>query len=403
MISYESALDIVVSHAQRRSTVVVPLTAGRGCVLAEDLVAPFPFPRFDNSAVDGYAVADLDRKDFKVVRTVGAGDPRGCSLGPGECVRIFTGAAVPPGTAAVVMQEDVRRSGDTIELSEPTSVGQHVRRAGEEVLAGNALLRQGQVLSPAGIAIAASAGTTELKVYSKPRIAILTTGSELVPPGVPLEGSQIYESNGVALELAMGDLGIEPAIRETVQDDPDQIVAFVSEALRECDVLIVTGGVSVGDRDIVKDAFAQCGLEQLIWGVAMKPGKPVYFGRKSEDTSCAKFAFGLPGNPLSVLATFEFLVKPFLAASMGHEKPLPRLRRARLEQALAHKPGRREFVPALLAENDRGLCACPFAGQGSHMLGGLARANGWIVVPDESPGLDAGDLVEVKILAESLT
>ncbi len=387
MISYDEALQLTLASATRSSPETLPLREALGRVLAEDLVTPFPLPRFDNSAVDGYAVSEPAAGSlWKVVRTIGAGESPDEPLQPGECARIFTGAPTPPDTYAVVMQEDTAQTDGDIQVCEEPKPGQNIRRMGEEFSMGAVVLPAGLPLNAAGIAAAATLGRTNVSVYRAPRVGIVVTGAELVSPGKELDEGQIYESNSYALSATLRTLGLTPEFVEVIGDDPELTLTTLRTALQRCEVLITTGGVSVGDRDVVKGALENLGVQEVYWKVAIKPGKPVYLGTLGE-----KAVFGLPGNPLSVLATVTLLVQPFLKAAMGCPNPVPRRLKAKLATAIRHKPGRREFIPA----NLNGMKVSPILGQGSHMLGGMARADALIDVPADALEIPAGEEVWV--------
>lgn len=387
MISYDETLQLTFASAKRTSPETLSLREALGRVLAEDLVTPFPLPRFDNSAVDGYALTEpMGDSVWKAVRTIGAGESPGEPLQPGECARIFTGAPTPPGTYAVVMQEDTALKDGTIQVCEEPKPRQNIRRAGEEFSLGAVVLPAGLPLNAAGVAAAATLGRTNVSVYRAPRVGIMVTGAELVSPGKELAEGQIYESNSYALSAALLSLGLNPEFVEVIGDDLDLTLATLRTALQRCEVLITTGGVSVGDRDVVRGALENLGVQEVYWKVGIKPGKPVYLGTHGD-----KAIFGLPGNPLSVLATFTLLVQPFLKASMGFSNPVPRRLKAKLATAIRHKPGRREFIPA----NLDGMKVSPILGQGSHMLGGMARADALIDVPADALEISAEEEVWV--------
>lgn len=391
MITYEEALSLSLTNAVRPEPKAIPLSEAFARVLAQDLVSPFPQPRFDNSAVDGYALANgTPGPTWSVVRTIAAGDPPGTALQPGECARIFTGAPTPPNTFAVVMQEDtVTRSGN-IEVAIALKEGQHIRRAGEEVQTGEIALAEGTPLFAAGLGSVANLGLSEVAVVPAPRVGIVVTGAELVAIGEELDPAQIYESNSVVVTSALKALGLNPEFIRTTGDDPEASAQVLNEALEQCDLLITTGGVSVGDRDVVRQTLHSLGVQEIFWKVAIKPGKPVFMGRMGR-----KVVFGLPGNPLSVLATFHLLVQPWIRASMGFSSPSPRRHKAKLASALTHKPGRNEFVPGSTTLVGGDLWVSPIPGQGSHMLSGMATANALIDVPTELEFLDEGQLVWV--------
>lgn len=352
--------------------------------LAREVRAPLPLPRFDNSSVDGYAFPNVGpERRFRIVNVSAAGDANFSHVLPGQCWRVFTGAPVPPGTYAVAMQEDVRIDGDWAEPGDLRE-GQLIRRAGEEFKAGDVILSSGSLLTPAATAIAASV-VSEVVVSRLPQVALLITGSETARHGDELEAGQIFESNSFAISAALSKLGIRPSSVHFVGDDRAETIAAVRGAIENCDVLIVTGGVSVGERDFVKSAFEECGVAQVFWRIALKPGKPVYFGRLPE-----KAVFGLPGNPMSALVTYTLLVEPFLKACMGAFEPEPRRISTTLLEEFRHTPGRREFVPGVFEENG----VRPMQGQGSHMLGGLARANALVDIPSDCELVPAGSAVQ---------
>lgn len=391
MISYEEALSLTLTNAVRPEPLTVPLSEAFGRVLAQDLVSPFPQPRFDNSAVDGYALAkDTPSSTWSVVRTVAAGDPPGTALQPGECARIFTGAPTPTNTFAVVMQEDAVAHSGNIDVAIDLKEGQHIRRAGEEVQTGEIALTKGTPLFAAGLGSVANLGLSEVLVVPAPRVGIVVTGAELVSIGEELDQAQIYESNSVVLSGALRPLGLTPEFIRAVGDDPNTSAQVLKEALNQCDLLITTGGVSVGERDVVRQTLHSLGVHDIFWKAAIKPGKPIYMGRMDR-----KVVFGLPGNPLSVLATFHLLVQPWIQASMGFGNSSPKRHKARLATPLTHKPGRNEFVPGRTSLIGGDLWVSPIPGQGSHMLSGVATANAFIDVPTELDYLDKGQVVWV--------
>lgn len=391
MISYHEALELVLNSAECSKPKSALLNDSLGQVLAESLVSRFPLPRFDNSAVDGYVFGELaSGRTWQVVRTIGAGDPPGQVLRGNACARIFTGAPTPPRAATVVMQEDVEVEGNLIRVCSEMRLGQHIRRAGEELGEGEVALAAGTPMNPAGIGLAAMMGYSKVSIHRTPQVGILVTGSELARPGGELGPSQIYESNGMTLTAALELMGIAPAFVDTIDDDAEATRAALQRSADLCDVLVTTGGVSVGDRDVVRSSLELMRMKEVFWKVAMKPGKPVYMGRSDRLT-----VFGLPGNPLSVISTFALLVKPYLRAVMGFPNPAPPRIRARIDSRIQHKPGRREFVPGILSHDPDGPSITPLSERGSHMLSGMARANSWIDVAEETEEVPAGEFVSV--------
>jgi molybdopterin molybdotransferase len=393
MIEFRQALELLGSEAARAVAMrgfqvePTPLDEALGRVLAEPLMARLDMPSFDNSAVDGYALSATDRCEFQVVRQVAAGSDSGDPLRPGQAARVFTGAPIPPGTAAVAMQEDVVVSGDQIEVQAAMRPGANIRRRGEEFAAGRELLPAGTIVSPSTLSLLASQGVQSVACRSLPRVTVVVTGSELVAPGDDLAEGQIYESNGVGLQAACKALGLNVQTH-LVEDRLEATQHLLARLLDEHEVVITSGGVSVGDHDLVRPACLALGMREVFWRVNVKPGKPVFFAERD-----GRFVLGLPGNPVSALVTFCLFARPLLLALAGAEAPMATLR-ACLTRPLRKKPGRHEFVRGILA----GGLATPTEGQGSHMAGGLAAANCLIHFPAEDCELAAGEEVEVSLL-----
>lgn len=356
-------------------------------MFAQPLVCPFDVPGFDNSQVDGYAVRSEDRGPRRIAGESAAGGSPPPRVEAGEAVRIFTGAPLPEGTDAVVMQEDARAVDGLVETEAPLAPGDFVRRRGEEIAAGTAFDVRGRIATPPQVGLAASFGLTEIEVYRTPRVAIVGTGSELVPPGKPLAEGQVYASNPLALAAALRPFGIA-AQTLLVGDDPSHTRSVLEDALDRSDVLVTVGGVSVGDHDLVRPTLAALGVEESLWRVAMKPGKPFYMGRLADKT-----VFGLPGNPVSALVAFALLVRPAIRAMLGMTDAAEETT-ARLGAPIRRKDLRYEFLRATLA----GDVATPVSAQCSHMQTGLAFADALIHVPDGVTWLDKGERVTVTPL-----
>jgi molybdopterin molybdotransferase len=392
MLALEEArqylLDAVRPVADRE---VLPVTEADGRYLAEAVTAPAPSPGFDNSAMDGYAlrVADWPGAEtaLPVAATVAAGEPAG-SLAPGSCARIFTGAPVPAGADAVVPQERAERDGETVRFEARPDVGANIRRTGEDVAQGAVVAEAGRRMTPALISALITVGVGEVAVARRPQVLVLSTGSELQAPGAaPREGG-VYDSNRPALVAALASLGAAVTDGGCVPDDPAALSTAFAEA-RRYDAVLTSGGVSVGDYDHVRAMLDEAGSVDF-WKVAIKPGKPFAFG-----TLGGAYFFGLPGNPVSALVTFEQFVRPALIRLMGgHWQP------ARFQAVagadLQRKPGRTEFVRARLTPEAGRLVAYPLAGQGSGMIGALAQSQGYIVVDADSDGFAQGDMVTVE-------
>lgn len=326
MISPEEALALIASHVGPLPPRRVILADAAGCALAEAVVARVDLPPFDNSAMDGFAVragdlAGATRQapvSLQVKGEAAAGDRASPAVGPGEAVRILTGAPVPAGADAVVKQEKTERKGDSVLILAAPCVGENIRPRGEDVRAGEPLLSAGASLRPYEIGLLASQGLVEVTVIPGPSAAILATGSELAVPGEPLQGGQIYNANGPALAAALARWGVPVQDMGSVPDDPSKVASALGRAMGHCDLLIVAGGVSVGDYDYTREVLQGLGFEEIFWKVAIKPGKPLLFGRiPAREGGRDTWVFGLPGNPLSALVCLEEFVRPALERMRG--------------------------------------------------------------------------------------
>jgi molybdopterin molybdotransferase len=391
-ISFARALEIVQAVAQARPMEVErqPLSRALGRVLAEDVVAAIALPGFDNSAMDGFALRSADGEAPR--RLVGeqfAGATVGIPVGAGECLRITTGAALPAGADAVVMKENARLEGDTVVPTQAAKAGQHVRRQGEDVAVGDTVLRAGAVLDASKLSLAAALGHHDLPVRRRPTVAVFTTGDELRAPGQPLAPGEIYDSNRVLLQGLLIAEGYEPVAWPVLPDDPAALAGALKDAAFSFDLVLTCGGVSAGEKDFLP-AFLQREGEVHFWKVLMRPGMPLLFGRLGE----AHF-LGLPGNPVSVLATFLALARPLLDTLQGRAQARPRLR-ARLAADVAKTHDRLEFLRGVIScTQDGQLLVTPNPADGSHRLRAAALSNA-LVVLDEGPGQwPAGTLMDV--------
>ena len=371
-----------------------------GRVLYADVVSTINVPSHTNSAMDGYALhgAELSAAGetrLEVVGTSAAGRPFSGTVGAGECVRIMTGAPMPAATDTVVMQENVTRDGDTAIIRAGQKPGQHVRQAGEDIAAGNVALHAGTLLLPAQIGILASIGVGEVSVRRRPRVAFFSTGDELRSVGEPLGEGHIYDSNRYTIYGMLTRLGVELLDMGVIRDDRDAVEQAFARAAQEADAIVTSGGVSVGDADYVAETLERAGTVGF-WKVAMKPGRPIAFGRIGD----ALF-FGLPGNPNSVMATFYQLVQPALQALAGMPDPAPPLTMPAISaSALRKKPGRREFQRGVLSRAADGQFVVHRTGhQGSGVLSSMAAANCFIVLPEDAGPVSEGDEVTVQPFA----
>ena len=378
------------------------LAQARGRVLAADLVATVSLPSFDNSAMDGYAVRAAElagaTEDQPVELPVGADIPAGRTdvppLAPGTVHRIMTGAPLPAGADAIVPVEQTDGGTDRVRLRLVPAPGAHVRRIGEDVAVGSVVLSGGTVLGPAQIGIAAATGAATLQVRRRPVVLVLSTGSELVEPGVPLEPGQIYESNGPMLAAAVEEAGGRAELLRFVPDDVEQFLGRLRERLvrGDVDLVLTSGGVSAGAYEVVKDAFTGRGVEFV--KVGMQPGGPQGAGRVDELGGIAVVT--LPGNPVSSQVSFEVFVRPALRTALGHPQPDRPVVTARLAERWISPYGRRQFRRAQL-DAVHGTVR-EIGGPPSHLLASLARADCLVVVPEEVTELDAGASVQVWLL-----
>jgi len=371
-----------------------------GRVLSADVVSTINVPSHTNSAMDGYALSGAGlsaagETRLEVVGTSAAGRPFAGTVGAGQCVRIMTGAPMPAATDTVVMQENVTRDGDTAIIRAGQKPGQHVRQAGEDIAAGNVALRAGTLLLPAQVGILASIGVSEASVRRRPRVAFFSTGDELRSVGEPLGEGHIYDSNRYTIYGMLTRLGVELLDMGVIRDDRDAVEQAFARAALEADAIVTSGGVSVGDADYVAETLERAGTVGF-WKVAMKPGRPIAFGRIGD----ALF-FGLPGNPNSVMATFYQLVQPALQALAGMPDPAPPLTMPAISaSALRKKPGRREFQRGVLSRAEDGRFIVHKTGhQGSGVLSSMAAANCFIVLPEDAGPVSEGDEVTVQPFA----
>ena len=391
MISEEETLEKILAAVPPSSPTEVLLGDALDRFVAADLFATIPLPPFDNSAMDGYAVvAESARKDprLKIVGEQPAGVSKNLSLLAGQAVRIFTGAPMPTGADAVVMQEETQREGDFVLVrTKQISEGDFVRQAGADLAVGQQIIKRGDRLRPATLALLASQGIRSVSVGKRAQVAIVTTGDELVAPGKKLSAGQIFESNGVMLAALAAKADTELSMRRHCRDDFDALCGALRDATQH-DAAIISGGVSVGERDLVREALKEIGAEIDLWRVAVKPGKPFLFGKRDQ---CR--IFGLPGNPVSTFVTFLIFVRPVLLQMMGAaDVGLPRAR-----VWLGHEISGDEVRPHYIRGELKDEQFEVVGRQESHALFGLTRANALLrVKPQEK--LDAGSEVEVLLL-----
>ena len=385
----EAILACLTPIAQAES---VSIRDALGRVLAEDIVPRINVPAHDNSAMDGYAVrfSDLERP-LKEIGSALAGKPFHGKLGAGECVRIMTGAVMPQGADTVVIQEVVRKEGDRIRVPPGQKKAQNVRYAGEDLKIGVAVLTPGVLLKPADIGLIASLGIGEVRVKRRLRVAFFATGDELASIGTPLKEGEIYDSNRYTVHGMLARLGVEAIDMGVVRDDPARLEKAFRQASEKADVVITTGGVSVGEADFVKQLMAKLG-EVLFWKIAMRPGRPMAFGRIGNA-----FLFGLPGNPVAVMVTFyQFVRDALLHLSGRSDAPFPLLQAVAAE-AMRKVPGRTEYQRGVLFKENAQWKVRTTGQQGSGVLRSMSEANCFIVLEHERGSIKAGEPVSVQL------
>jgi molybdopterin molybdotransferase len=400
MLSFEEARRTVLSDVPLVGNERVNLRDAAGRVLARPVTARGPFPPFAASAMDGYAVAIASfTGDGAWTLDVSAESRMGqlpAGLVNGTACRIFTGAPVPAGADAVIMQEDVVRDGHRAVFENAPQLGAHIRQMGEDLAAGAVALKPGARLGAFQLALAASLDHPELVVAERPRVTIICTGDELRGPGEPPRPGTIAESNSIGLRLLAEQAGASVTIAPLVGDDLLATRKAVERALAASDLVVTVGGVSVGDHDVVRPALEQAGVALGFWKVAIKPGKPLALGRAGRVR-----VLSLPGNPASSMVTFTLFGLPLLRAMQGDENPLPPLLRARLAARLARKPGRLEFVRSKLSMKEGALTVVPLSNQASGAVTSMAWSDAFAVVPADATSLDEGEMLEVLRVSDA--
>ncbi len=400
MIPVDEALRRILQNLPAPAVETIDFRSAHGRVLAESLAATSDIPPFDKSAVDGFALRTADVRAVPVeLRCAGesrAGSGRGTELGPGEAVSIMTGAPVPDGADAVQMVEKTHRSADgsRVTILNETLAGENIIPRGSEASTGKVVLEAGRYVGPAEAAILATFGYRQLRVFRRPSVALASTGDELVEPDHTPGPSQIRNSNALSLAAQLQLLGLEAEYLGIARDDKAEIGRVIAEGLRR-DVLILTGGVSVGTYDFVEEFLLEEGLEVVFSGVAVRPGKPTVFARQGD-----KLVFGLPGNPISSFMSFELFVRPALERICGFASAGLFRVRGRLSLSVKHKSERTSFIPARLGWNGDGWTIEPLPWRGSSDIIGFSRANGLLILPQDTKSIAEGEWVEAAILPD---
>lgn len=403
MISVEQAKKLIEKNIPSLKKGIKPLTDVLGSVLAEDIHAKFDLPLYDNSAMDGFVLRSGDTRgaspyepvSIQIQGVVRAGDPRAIQVGPFEAYRIMTGAPIPRGGDTVLPKEDAVVHGHVLILSQKLSQGRHIRCQGEEIKKGALILEKGSFIHAGTVGMLASLGKKEVKVFSQPKVYLVSTGSELTQPGKPLRRGQIYDSNSWMVASSLEEMGLCALRVKTVKDEPKVIRKVLSEALLRSDVVILTGGVSVGEYDYVKEILEDLGVRPVFWKVSQKPGKPLFFGKRRRT-----LVFGLPGNPASVYICFYEYIYPALRRMCGMANP--DLELARLPLSQDQEPDRSKFLflKGRRVSRNGNVFVQPFHHQGSHMISTLQDMDAIIRIPPGGGILRKGDKVDVEILRD---
>lgn len=390
MITVENAIKLVDTHSKPLvKETIKPIKKASGYILFKDTYSPINMPPFRQSAMDGYALNLHEDLTYNLVGEIKAGDCHQPTLKHGEAVRIFTGAPVPDSANAVMMQEKVTPNGTKITIETNPPIACNIRPLGEQVKTGEVALKKGTKLTPAAIGYLTSLGVTEVSVYKKPTIALITTGSELMEPGQPLTHGQIYESNATMLLMALYNLKFYDVTIHKIPDDYNQTKAKLDSVINENDLVIISGGISVGDYDFVGKALLELGVEQIFYKVKQKPGKPLFFGKKVNTS-----IFALPGNPAAALTCFYAYV--YIALQKMTNKTsleLPRVK-ATSKSYFEKKGDRPQFLKAIYANETVEI----LEGQNSSMLQTFALSNALVFVPEHITSIEINDIVETILL-----
>ena len=401
MISFQKAKSIISKNLYILERENINLKNAAGRILSEDIVAPFPSPRFNNSAMDGFAVRAIDIKhateeepiELKIIDISSAGSPSEIIIGKGECTQCMTGAEIPRGADAIIMVEDTSgfSNNDSVKVKNAASSGAHIRKIGEEISEGDVLIKKGTRITANELGICATFGYGALIVSKKPKVSIFGTGDELVEPGKKLGKGQIYNSNLYVFTDLVEKAGALIQMKEVIKDDKESLKSFLSQALEESDIIISSGGVSMGRYDYIREVFIELGVKEHFWKVAQKPGKPLFFGTEEH-----KLIFGLPGNPVSSYIGFMEWVWPVIQSLMGKniERPLY----GKLEEFFPREKTKHRFLFGQAGYKNGEIICRPTSRLGSHMLTSALGANCILGSESGDGPLKPGDLIKIKLL-----
>ncbi len=401
MIPFQQALEIVISKTEKLRSEVMSIKQALGYAIAKPVVALEDHPLYDLSAIDGYAVnhSDIDSAsddnpvELKVIAKIPAGDHHKIRMQPGTSALVMTGAILPEGSNAVVPMQYVLTDNERIKIKRRVESGENVRYKGSELRQGDGVLEVGKNITPGTIAMLAALGYPSVHVHNKPRVAVVTTGDELVDISQPAVGGKVRDSNAFFLAAALQKAGVESHMIERVPDEAKLLLYAVSKSIESADIIIVTGGVSVAEYNVMGPIFSQLGVEQHFWEISITPDKPVFFG-----TLGNKIVFGLPGNPVVVGLLFYELVLPAILTMMGRRAVYLQRVSAVLESTLTKPPGRLEFIRGYISWIGDSWSVVPFLKQEYHMMSTFAKANCIIVFPESKEKLEKGEKVEVHLL-----
>ncbi len=399
LLNFNEAIKIIDENSVLNKPVALPFEKCAGLILAESITASGDIPAFTNSAMDGFAVIsdDLinatktDPANLEVIGTIAAGTQSTKIVSCGKCAAIMTGAPMPQGADAVVKVEDTARAGNIVKFFSPIPMGENVRFKGEESKKGDSLVKKDTVITPGVIGLASFLGMSKLNVFEPSKIAIIITGDEVLPPGSQLQPGKIIDATGPALKSALISDNFPVVFFEYVKDNPADIEKVIKTAISKADVIIITGGASMGEYDFIQNCLTKIGAKKIFWKVAVKPGKPTWFGKLDN-----KIIFNLPGNPVSVIVTYYLYVRFLLRRQLGYNSDAAGLKNimAKLKKTLTKTDARLEFVRGIVYNN----IVTPIQQRGSAMLSGMANANCLIKFPQNCEKISAGENVEILIL-----
>ncbi|GAA3509647.1 hypothetical protein GCM10022393_22930 [Aquimarina addita] len=389
MISVSEALSIISKISYIPEQKIILLKDAHELILSEDIFSPIDMPPFRQSAMDGYALCMNSGNSYEIIEEIQAGTDKNPKLLPGQGARIFTGARVPDAADTIVIQEKVTRIENNITILDTISANQNIRPTSEQIQKGQVALTEGTKLTPAAIGFIAGLGIDKVAVYTPPKIAVITTGNELLKPGTKLTDGKVYESNSIQLDAALQQLQIKEITHYKVQDEYQSTKNIINQAIQNHDIVLISGGISVGDYDFVQQALSELGTEQLFYKIKQKPGKPLFFGKNKKT-----FIFALPGNPASSLTCFYIYVLPFVLKTMGARSNGLRRTTKLLTTTFTKKGDRAQFLKANVSDD----AVTILEGQSSSMLYTYAIANALVYVPENKNTISPGEKVETILL-----